>query len=933
VSGDWEIDLVRHELRAQGVAVPIGSRAFAIIEMLVQSGKLVTKDELMARVWSGAIVEDNTVQVHISAIRKALGADRGMLKTVSGRGYRLSGSWTVRQESSAAEPDAPEGARVAEPSFLTNVPVAASALIGRESAVQYLCDLVSAYRVVTLAGLGGIGKTVLAAEVARRLFPTLEGDVLFVELVSLSDPSLVPSATASSLGLKLGGEISPESVARAIGGKRLLLVLDNCEHVVDAAAGLAETVVRLCSRASILATSREVLRIEGEHVYHVPPLDVPPPHSEDSAGVLEHSAAQLFVTRTKSVRADFSVQEEALPVIAAICRRLDGIPLAIEFAAARAATLGVRQVAGHLDDRFSLLAGGRRTALLRHRTLRATLDWSHDLLPEPERRLLRHLAIFPAGFTLEAAAAVMSDLVSGVAVGISNLISKSMVTLDGSTSARRWRLLETIRAYALEKLDDGERKRVALRHAEYYRDLFARAEAEALARPAAEWLADYAPEIDNLRSALDWAFSPGGGDIAVGNALTAAAVPLWVYLSLIEECRRRVERALAGLAAVESADERLEMKLQAALGASLAWIGRAAVDTESAWTRTLRLAERLGDIDYQLRSLWGLWLISDREAVELAQQFGAVASTPTDRLIADKMIGYSYHYRGNQSASRRHLERVIADDASPDPGHRLMRFHLDQRPASILARVLWLRGLPEQAMAMAERLVAQERGRDHANSLCHALGWAACPIALWMGNLELAEHYIDLLHETSSKHELTFWHAVSRAHRGVHLIKRGDQQVGLPRLRAAFEECRAVPAGYRFMFIAELPEALAPGQISGGLARMEEAIDRAERTAEGWIMPELLRVKGELLRLNGAPNAADSGEGCFLQALQLARSQEALSWELRAATSLATLYRTQGRSADSVACLQPVYERFTEGFDSADLIMAKRLLDGSRPTE
>jgi predicted ATPase len=262
-----------------------------------------------------------------------------------------------------------------------------------------------------------------------------------------------------------------------------------------------------------------------------------------------------------------------------------------------------------------------------------------------------------------------------------------------------------------------------------------------------------------------------------------------------------------------------------------------------------------------------------------------------------------------------------------------MRFHLDQRPASILARVLWLRGLPEQAMAMAERLVAQERGRDHANSLCHALGWAACPIALWMGNLELAEHYIDLLHETSSKHELTFWHAVSRAHRGVHLIKRGDQQVGLPRLRAAFEECRAVPAGYRFMFIAELPEALAPGQISGGLARMEEAIDRAERTAEGWIMPELLRVKGELLRLNGAPNAADSGEGCFLQALQLARSQEALSWELRAATSLATLYRTQGRSADSVACLQPVYERFTEGFDSADLIMAKRLLDGSRPTE
>ncbi|HYB09072.1 MAG TPA: winged helix-turn-helix domain-containing protein, partial [Alphaproteobacteria bacterium] len=263
-SEGWEVDLARLELRAGGSPVPIGRRAFEIVVVLVQSaGELVTKDDIMVRIWPGAIVEDNTVQVHISAIRKALGADRGMLKTVSGRGYRLLGNWAIRQESAPTTPDVLERARPAARPFETNVPVAASALVGREAAVQHLRDLLSAYRVVTLTGPGGIGKTVLASEIARRLFPTIESDVLFVELVSLSDPSLVPSTVAGVLGLRLGGdEISPESVARAVGDKKLLLVLDNCEHVIDAGARMAETVVRLCPHTTVLATSREVLRIE-----------------------------------------------------------------------------------------------------------------------------------------------------------------------------------------------------------------------------------------------------------------------------------------------------------------------------------------------------------------------------------------------------------------------------------------------------------------------------------------------------------------------------------------------------------------------------------------------------------------------------------------------------------------------------------------------
>ena len=257
----------------------------------------------------------------------------------------------------------------------------------------------------------------------------------------------------------------------------------------------------------MLATSREVLRIDGEYVYRVPPLAVPPEDQMEPEVILQHDAVELFIARTRIQAPDISLHRENLPAIASICRHLDGIPLAIEFAAARAATLGVQQVATRLDDRFRLLTSGRRTALPRHRTLRAMLDWSYELLPDEERFLLRRLAIFSSGFTLEAAAAVMSDrdnTAPYVAEAIANLVAKSLIARDGSPISGRWRLLETIRAYALEKLgESGESERLARRHAEYYRHLFEQAEREWQTRPTTEWLADYGRQIDDLRAALD----------------------------------------------------------------------------------------------------------------------------------------------------------------------------------------------------------------------------------------------------------------------------------------------------------------------------------------------------------------------------------------------------------------------------------------------
>src|SRR5262249_38874282 len=294
----WEIDLGRRELRSRGTPVVLGQRAFEIVEALAQAGgELVTKDDLMERVWPGAIVGENTLHVHISAVRKALGPDRGMLKTSSGRGYRLLGSWSVRHNGTSEAPPAPKPSGQAPERASSNLPVIVSELIGQSMAVQRVHDLVSAYRVVTLTGAGGMGKTTLAIKAAHSLLADFEHGAWLVELASLSDAALAPSAVAGALGLKLSGEqATPESLARAIGERRLLLVLDNCEHLIDAVAALVKTVLQLCPRATVLATSREVMRIEGESVYRVPALDVPTAGQDTLGDILGYSAVELFVT-------------------------------------------------------------------------------------------------------------------------------------------------------------------------------------------------------------------------------------------------------------------------------------------------------------------------------------------------------------------------------------------------------------------------------------------------------------------------------------------------------------------------------------------------------------------------------------------------------------------------------------------------------------
>jgi predicted ATPase/DNA-binding winged helix-turn-helix (wHTH) protein len=640
--------------------VRLGSRALDILVALVENpGEVVGKDDLIARVWPDTIVEESNLKFQISALRRTLGGGNRYFINIPGRGYCFIAPVTRLDEPKSAPPQA--SAAVAE----HNLPAHLTRLIGRADIVNRLAGQLPRQRLLTIVGPGGIGKTSVALAVAEALITTYEHGVWLIDLAPFGDPRLVPTALADALGLEIHSEDPLPRLLDVLRDRRSLLVLDNCEHVIDAAAALAVAVLRSAPKVQILATSREPLRIEGEHVHRLAALASPPASISLSAEeALRFPAAQLFAERAAASLDEFELSDANASIVAYICSKLDGIALAIELAAARVDAFGVRGVAARLDDRFQLLTRGRRTALPRHRTLRATLDWSYDLLPEPERAVLRHVAVFAGGFTEEAASAVGASaeiVASEIVESIANLVAKSLVMVDLGGVMVRYRLPETIRAYALQKLrESGEYEQVARRHAEYHRDLFEQAEGEAEERPMAEWLALYRPRIDNLRAALHWAFSPIG-EASIGVALTAASVPLWVDLSMMAECRRHVERALAHLNSDAERNPRREMHLHAALGMSLNYTTGPVPETEAAWAKTLEIAKSLDDTEYQLRALRGLWAHrmnggEYRAALGLADEFNSLAETtgdPADLDFGDRMAGLVLHLsRGSGEGAR-----------------------------------------------------------------------------------------------------------------------------------------------------------------------------------------------------------------------------------------------------------------------------------------
>jgi predicted ATPase/DNA-binding winged helix-turn-helix (wHTH) protein len=916
--------------------VRLGSRAFEILTALVERpGELVSKEELIARVWPNTFVEEGNLKVHIAALRRALGdgqPGRRYLATVPGRGYRFVAP--VEFFEPAQPSPHPCAAK-----HTHNLPASLPRAIGRADTIGALIGQLPHRRFITVVGAGGIGKTTVALTVAGALVADYEDGVRFVDLSPLSDPRFVPSALASALGLTIHSEDAVLGLIAFLRDKHMLVVLDSCEHVIEAAASLAEQVFDDAPGVHILATSREPLRAKGERVHRLSPLESPRSSSGlTAAEALAFPAVELFVERASASLDGFELSDATAPVVAEICHKLEGIALAIELAATRVDAFGLQELSSLLDDRFRLLKYGRRAALPRHQTLTAALDWSYEFLPEHERVVMRRISVFAGVFEFESAGAVVADSeidVTDVIEGVANLVTKSLVSADVSGAVVQYRLLDTTRAYALQKLSESrELEQFVRRHAEFHRDLLQRAEAEWEERPSAEWLNDYGRRIDDVRIALKWAFSPSG-DASLGVALTVASIQLWICLSLMDECRVFVEQALACETTERS--DRDEMKLYAGLGTALPYVRGPLPETDIVWTKALRIAEDLDDGEYQLRVLWGLLVfrmyVGDyRGALGLAARFCAIAAKKRDtaaRLIGEGVTGTVLHYLGDHVSARPHLDRMLNEYVAPRHRSHIARFQFDYRVAArvTLANTLWVQGYPDQAVRCAQRALEVARAAEHALSLCIALGVAACPIALYVGDWAEAERMVAMLLDHSAKHALTVWNTFGRCLQGALLVRRGDV-AGLPILRAALDWHREARVGFRFTaFLGTLAQGLgAAGQAIEARKAIDEALERTDRNEERWCLAELLRIKGELLRLDGSALAVEAAEDHCLKALDWARRQRAASWELRAATSLARLWQQQGKIAEARELLASVYNWFTEGFDTADLKDAKSLL-------
>ena len=931
--GPFRLYPAERQLKRGETTLPLGGRAFDILIALVErAGEVVSRRELMARAWPGTTVEEANLRVHIASLRKALGQGRERARYVAnvpGRGYCF-----IAPVTRSATPHPPLPTLVAVSDQLEKLPPRPPRMVGRADAIRALSAQLMMWRFVSIVGPGGIGKTTVAISVAHALLDGFNGAVFFVDLAALTDAELVPTAVASTLGLRVQTQDPLASLLVFIGDRRILLILDNCEHVINVAAELAERVVSEAPQAHVLTTSREALRVEGEHVHLLYALDCPPEsESLTATEALGYSATQLFMERAAASGYASELSDADALTVARICRKLDGIALAIELAASRVGFYGIQGTEELLDNRFILLWHGRRTARPRHQTLNAMLDWSFNLLTDHEKEVLCKLSVFVGDFTRQAAYFVVSEADAVVASAIVSLVTKSLIASSEINGTTYYRLLDTTRAYVAARLAErGEADRIARRHAIGYSKLLELD--ETIQSTFGEHnLSGYAPHIGNVRAALKWALGDRG-DVAVGINLATYAAPMFIGLSLLEECRRWCERALAALDGVNRGS-RQEMILQEALALSSTFISGHSDQTRRAIERGLVLAEDFEDRARQLRLLAGrnLYLMRLGDfpgALAVAEQGGIIAQVarfPPGIVWAEWMVGIAYHLLGDQAVAQFHCERGKALEA--ELGTTSVNFFGYGQRVGILvgfARVLWLRGLSDQARRITQTAIDEAASQDHPVSICISLLYAST-IFLWSGDTREADNFIEQLIAYAGRHSLAPYRAAGIAMKGELAIARNEAKTGVEVLRAALETLRSEQYNVLVtVFIGALADGLRKtGQFDAALLTINDVIVRAANSGAAFYLAELLRLKALILTSMPQPDYV-SAVDCLENSLAVARQQSALALELRSATTLARLLSESGLQDQALHVLSPVLDRFTEGFETADVRAAHQLI-------
>jgi predicted ATPase/DNA-binding winged helix-turn-helix (wHTH) protein len=911
--GPFRLSPTTREIERDGVPLALGDRALDILITLVEHpGEVVSHRDLIAHVWRDLVVSPGNLRVHMSALRKALGdgADGAhYIENVTGQGYCFVAP--ITRVAAVAPPvrvvEFPDAARKR-----LLLPPQLARMIGREQIVRAIgADLVSE-RFITIIGPGGMGKTTVAIAVAHALLEEFSGAVCFVDVGAVADAKLVAPTIAASLGLSVQTADAVPTLLEYLRTLRMLLVIDNCEHVVDAIATLAETIFREAPDVHLLATSREALRVEGEHAFWLPALASPSPQSSLQAGdVRQFPAVQLFMERAAASGHRLELNDENAPIVASICGRLDGIALAIELAAGRAGSHGIAATADLLNKNLGLDWHGRRTALPRHQTLRALLDWSYGLLPEAEQLALRRLSVFIGTFTAEAADAAIHcghRDEAGTLNTLDALVSKSLLsTLTGDDGAERYRVLETTRLYGLERLhESGEAARTARCHAEYFAKLLnsrhgGQIDLEYTGRAHA-----LREHLGNVRTALEWCFaqSDNAGDTALAVDLAAAAAPVFFELSLLNEAYKWSAAGLAALDATTRGSRR-EMLLQSTFAISAMWLRGNNDEVLAAIARGMQLAPADDEPSQRLRMLATRHLFLTRTADfrgalaaadewdEAAKQTGDVSCLA----IGDLMHGVALHFKGDQAAARKHFDAGFAQAGA----RHLQLCGNDHRVRGLitLSRTLWVSGHPERAVETARQAVATAMRSGKPLDTCFALIFTA-PVHLWCGHWDAAQQVLDQLVNHSHWQVLKPFHSTATALQGALLIGRGDTERGVAMILEALPRMKDERQNVvRTSIACSLADGLTTvGRFEAALAVIRSARRDAARSGEAVLLPELLRVQAQILH---AASSANEGRAkrLLLRSCRIARSQSARSWELRAAATLASISSLASKSPQS----------------------------------
>ena len=725
--GRFELRPDLRELRVDGTPAKLGARAFDLLAVLAERReRTVSKNELLDLVWPGLVVEENNLQVHVSALRKLLGP--ASIATIPGRGYRFTAAPTAAEPVVVGAVPPPMPAPPAPARH--NLPAATSALHGRDGDLADLRALLADHRLVTLVGAGGIGKTRLAQSAAVHALPLFRDGVWLVELAPLADPALVLDSVARVLGVPLPLAGGADALAERLDGRHLLLVLDNCEHLLDSTATLTQALLRGAPGLRILATSQQPLRLADEHVLRLGTLAVPLDGATATSTAADGDALTLFQERARAAQPRFALNDGNRAAAAEICRRLDGIPLAIELAAARIPLLGLEGLRQRLDDRFRLLTGGNRLAPRRQQTLHAALEWSHGQLADAEQAVFRRLGVFKGSFGLDAAQAVAADAGLdgwGVLEALSGLVDKSLVSAEPG-ELPRYRLFESPRAFALEQLAAaGETAATQRAHAQAVLVTFARSAEQRWTPSRADDARRRLADLDNLRAALVWA-SGADGDAVLHVALAGASAWFWSPVSLSTEGQNCCARALAVVG--PAVPRELESALQIGFG-RLAHQFDAQAEL-AALRRGAELCRQTGDLQgaYYALALLAKKLVWRHEpevterAIAEAAALWSPGWPPTLREPLLQARTYAFEAAGRPADGQPLMEELVA----------LMRQHGDElqlnRALAELAESLFVQGKAEETIAARRELAARCSGQDsneehiNAGNLAAVLAYA-----------------------------------------------------------------------------------------------------------------------------------------------------------------------------------------------------------------